>query len=130
MKTMDAVRTDTMKAVRIHNYGGPEVLLYEDAPRPKPIKGEVLVRVHAAGVNPVDWKVREGYAKDRLHHRLPLILGWDVAGVVEALGRGVKRFKVGDEVFSRPDSSRDGAYAEYIAIEESEVALKPKSVNF
>ncbi len=130
MKTMEAVRTDTMKAVRIHNYGGPEVLLYEDAPRPKPVKGEVLVRVHAAGVNPVDWKVREGYAKERLHHKLPLILGWDVAGVVEALGRGVKRFKVGDEVFSRPDSSRDGAYAEYIAIEESEVALKPRSVNF
>jgi NADPH:quinone reductase-like Zn-dependent oxidoreductase len=121
---------ETMKAVRIHAYGGPEVLVFEDAPRPKPGKGEVLVRIHAAGVNPVDWKVREGYAKDRLHHKLPLILGWDVAGVVEAAGRGVKRFKPGDEVFSRPDGARDGAYAEYIVIKESELALKPKFIDF
>jgi NADPH:quinone reductase-like Zn-dependent oxidoreductase len=130
MGTMTATHTDTMKAVRIHTYGGPEVLIYEDAPRPTPARGEVLVRVHAAGVNPVDWKVREGYAKDRLHHKLPLIVGWDVAGVAEAVGRGVKQFKVGDEVFSRPDSSRDGAYAEYIVIKESELAFKPKSIDF
>jgi NADPH:quinone reductase-like Zn-dependent oxidoreductase len=121
---------DTMKAVRIHSYGGPEVLVYEDAPRPKPGQGEILVRVLAAGVNPIDWKVREGLAKDRLHHKLPLILGWDVAGVVEAIGRGVKRFRVGDDVFSRPDSSRDGAYAQFIVIRELELAHKPKFVDF
>ena len=68
---------ETMKAVRIHSYGGPEVLVYEDAPRPQPEPNDVLVRVHAAGINPVDWKIREGYGKDRLGHRLPLILGWD-----------------------------------------------------
>jgi NADPH:quinone reductase-like Zn-dependent oxidoreductase len=119
----------TMKAVCIYSYGGPGVLVYEDAPRPHPGDGEVLVRVHAAGINPVDWKIREGHLKERLHHTLPLVLGWDVSGVVEALGPGLIRLKVGDEVFSRPDISRDGAYAEFIVIKESELAPKPKSID-
>jgi NADPH:quinone reductase-like Zn-dependent oxidoreductase len=119
----------TMKAVCIYSYGGPGVLVYEDAPRPHPGDGEVLVRVHAAGINPVDWKIREGHLKERLHHTLPLVLGWDVSGVVEALGPGLTRLKVGDEVFSRPDISRDGAYAEFIVIKESELAPKPKSID-
>jgi NADPH:quinone reductase-like Zn-dependent oxidoreductase len=118
-----------MKAVCIYSYGGPEVLVYEDAPCPHPGDGEVLVKVHAAGINPVDWKIREGHLKEMLHHTLPLILGWDVSGVVEALGTGLKRLKVGDEVFSRPDISRDGAYADFIVIKESEVALKPRSID-
>jgi NADPH:quinone reductase-like Zn-dependent oxidoreductase len=117
-----------MKAVRIHRYGGPEVLVYEDAPRPKPRRGEVLIRVHAAGVNPVDWKAREGYL-NKMHPSLPLIVGWDVSGVVETTGFGVTRLKQRDEVYSRPDLSRDGAYAEYIVVKESEVALKPKSID-
>jgi len=115
--------------VRIHEYGGPEVLVYEDAPRPQAERGEVLVQVHAAGINPVDWKIRQGLAKDRLHYNLPLILGWDVSGVVEAVGRGVRRLKVGDEVYSRPDVTRDGAYAEYITIDQSLVALKPQTID-
>src|SRR5665213_2500214 len=119
----------TMKAVAIYSYGGPEVLKYEDAPRPHPDAGEVLIRVHAAAINPVDWKIREGHLKDMLKTTFPLILGWDVSGVVETLGTGVTRLKVGDEVFSRPDIARDGAYAEYIVIRESEVALKPKSID-
>jgi NADPH:quinone reductase-like Zn-dependent oxidoreductase len=119
----------TMKAVCIYSYGGPGVLVYEDAPRPHPAEGEVLVRVHAAGINPVDWKIREGHLKEMLHHTFPLVLGWDVSGVVEALGSGLTRLKLGDEVFSRPDISRDGAYAEFIVIKESEVALKPKSID-
>ena len=119
----------TMKTVCIYSYGGPEVLVYEDAPRPHPLAGEVRVRVHAAGINPVDWKIREGHVKEMLHHTLPLVLGWDVSGVVESLGSAVTRFKVGDEVFSRPDISRDGAYAEFIVIKESEVALKPHSID-
>src|SRR5438309_10187185 len=118
-----------MKAIRIHNYGGPEILKYEDAPRPKPQVGEVLVRVHAAGVNPIDWKVREGHMKDFWPHKFPLILGWDLSGVVEELGRGVPQFKIGDEIYSVPDVSRDGAYAEYIVVRESELALKPKSLH-
>lgn len=118
-----------MKAVRVHEYGGPEVLKYEDAPRPELQPDDVLIRVHAAGVNPVDWKVRAGHAKAYLKYKMPLIPGWDVSGVVEAVGSSAKRLKVGDEVYSRPDISRDGSYAEYIAVRESEVALKPKSVD-
>jgi NADPH:quinone reductase-like Zn-dependent oxidoreductase len=119
----------TMKAVRMHEYGGPEVLVYEDAPRPVAGKGEVLVRVQAAGVNPVDWKIRQGYARDRMRHKLPLILGWDVSGVIEEVGAGVKRLKKGHEVYGKPDTMRDGAYAEYVVVQESLLALKPKSVD-
>src|SRR5258707_2156176 len=119
----------TMKAIRIHNYGGPEVLKYEDAPRPQPQAGEVLIRVHAAGVNPIDWKVREGHMKDFWPHKFPLILGWDLSGVVEELGKGASRFKIGDEVYSVPDPTRNGAYADYIVVRESELALKPNSLH-
>jgi NADPH:quinone reductase-like Zn-dependent oxidoreductase len=120
---------ETMKAIRMHAYGGPAVLLYEDAPRPSAGTGEVLVRIHAAGVNPVDWKVREGYFKQTRNYSLPLIPGWDVSGVVGATGSGVADFKNGDEVYSRPDIARDGAYAEYMTIRESEVAHKPGSID-
>jgi NADPH:quinone reductase-like Zn-dependent oxidoreductase len=120
---------ENMKAVRIHNYGGPEVLKFEDAPRPQPGNGEVLVRIHAAAVNPVDWKVRAGRLKERIQYPLPLIPGWDFSGVVEATGPGVTRLKKGDEVYARPDLARNGAYAEYIVAKESEVALKPKAVD-
>jgi NADPH:quinone reductase-like Zn-dependent oxidoreductase len=122
----------TMKAIRIHNYGGPETLKYEDAPRPKPQEGEVLVRVHAAGVNPIDWKVREGEMKDLWPHKFPLILGWDLSGVVEELGGGpaaAGRFKIGDEVYGLPDPTRGGAYADYIVVRESELAPKPNSLH-
>ena len=119
----------TMKAVRMHEYGGPEVLRYEDAPRPEPAAGEVLVRVHAAAVNPVDWKIRAGYMKNFLHYSLPFIVGWDLSGVVEAAGTGVADWKAGDEVYSRPDLSRNGAYAEYIAVRASELGRKPKTLD-
>jgi NADPH:quinone reductase-like Zn-dependent oxidoreductase len=119
----------TMRAVCIYAYGGPEVLVYEDAPCPRPREGEVLIRVHAAGINPVDWKIREGRLKDMIPTTFPLVLGWDVSGVVETVGGNMSRLAVGDEVFSRPDISRDGAYAEYIVVAESEVALKPKSID-
>jgi NADPH:quinone reductase-like Zn-dependent oxidoreductase len=119
---------ENMKAVRIHQYGGPEVLLFEDAPRPSPGSGELRIRVHAAGVNPIDWKIRAGYLKDIRPYTFPLILGWDLSGVVEATGPGAGKFSKGDEVYSRPDISRNGAYAEYIVVKESEVAFKPRSI--
>ena len=78
-----------MKAIRIHAYGGAEVLSYEDAPRPKAGPGEVLVAVHAASINPVDWKLRAGYLKDYVKHVLPITPGVDFSGVVAALGTGV-----------------------------------------
>src|SRR6476469_8501707 len=131
-KKSASATSQTMKAIRIHNYGGPEVLKYEDAPRPQPQAGEVLVRVHAAGVNPIDWKVREGHMKDFWPHKFPLILGWDLSGVVEELGTGpaaAGRFKIGDEVYSLPDPTRNGAYADYIVVREPELARKPNSLH-
>jgi NADPH:quinone reductase-like Zn-dependent oxidoreductase len=118
-----------MNAIRIHNYGGPEVLLYEEAPRPQPKHGEVLIRVHAAGVNSIDCKVRAGEVKEIIQHKLPLIPGWDVSGVVEEVGAGVSQFKRGDEVFAMADPTRGGAYADYIAVREATVAMKPKSLH-
>ena len=118
-----------MKAVRIHEYGGPEVLRYEDAPRPSMDDGDVLVRVHAAAINPVDWKIREGLMRANLHYRLPLILGWDVSGVVDAVGPGANGLAVGDEVFARPDIARDGAYAEFMTVRAVELSRKPTSLD-
>ena len=119
----------TIKAVRIHAYGGPEQLVYEDAPKPEPAADELLVRVHAASINPVDWKVRQGYLKDFIPYQLPMIPGWDVSGVVEAVGSAVTDFNVGDEIYSRPDITRDGSYAEYMVLRASEAAHKPTSVD-
>ncbi|WP_088892718.1 NADP-dependent oxidoreductase [Leptolyngbya ohadii] len=118
-----------MKAVRIHAYGGSEVLQLEDVPLPSIAEDDVLIRVCAASVNPVDWKIREGYLKEFIPYPLPLTLGWDVSGVVESVGANVTNFKSGDEVYSRPNIERDGAYAEYIAVKASEVALKPKTID-
>jgi len=122
---------ENMKAVRVHNYGGPEVLRFEDAPRPTPGSGELLIRVYAASVNPLDWKVRAGYMKDYIPLPLPFIPGWDVSGVVEAVGSSVTKFKKGDEVYARPDVAAhgNGAYAEYVVAKETETALKPKSID-
>jgi NADPH:quinone reductase-like Zn-dependent oxidoreductase len=100
-----------MNAIRIHSYGGPEVLQCEEAPRPQVQKGELLIRVHAAGVNPLDWKVRAGDFKGFIQHKLPLIPGWDVSGIVEEIGPGpaaTGQFKKGDEVFAMADPTRDG----------------------
>ncbi len=118
-----------MKAVRIHSYGGPEVLVYEDAPKPEAAAGELLIRVHAAGVNPLDWKVRAGHVKDWLRYRLPLILGWDVSGVVETVGAEVADFNIGDEVYGLLDLKRGGAHAEYVAAPAPHMARKPKSLD-
>lgn len=117
----------TMKAVQLHGYGGPDVLVYEDAPRPEPKPGEILVRVHAAGVNPVDWKIRAGLLQGVYQFPFPLILGFDVAGTVEQLGKGVSTVQVGDAVFA---DIPGGAYAEYIAFAAGAAALKPLGLDF
>src|ERR1700758_4310461 len=116
-----------MKAIRIHKYGGPEVLRYEDVVVPAPGAGELLIKVQAASVNPLDWKTRAGYLKDFFPHTMPFIPGWDGSGIVEAVGSGVTQFKQGDEVYAK--TNRDGTYAEYAIVTEPEAALKPKSVD-
>jgi NADPH:quinone reductase-like Zn-dependent oxidoreductase len=119
-----------MKAVRIHSYGGLDVLAYEDAPRPAAGEGEVLIRVHATSVNPFDCAVRAGYMTGYFNHSLPLVLGSDVAGVIEAVGPGAAGFQVGDAVYGRGGVFRDGANAEFVTVFASDVALKPKSLDF
>lgn len=118
-----------MKAVRIHAYGGAEALRFEDAPMPEIAEGDVLVRVVAASVNPVDWKIREGHLRQHIPYGFPLTLGWDVSGVVETVGEGVTRFHAGDAVYGRPDIKRNGTYAEYAAIRADELAFKPATVS-
>jgi NADPH:quinone reductase-like Zn-dependent oxidoreductase len=120
----------TMKAVRIHTHGGLETLVYEDAPRPTPLTGEVLIRVHAASVNPVDWKIRDGFGKEMFNHQMPLILGWDVAGTIEAIGPEVDEFKPGDPVYGYISLLRDGTYAELAIAKQAEITLKPASLDF
>ncbi len=118
--------TETMKAVMIHEYGGPEVLKYEDVPRPEPQRDEVLVRVHAAGVNPVDWKIREGKVGQG---PLPQVMGSDFAGTIEAVGADVKNLRLGMPVFGVV-AEESGSYAEYLVAPESRVARKPESLDF
>jgi NADPH:quinone reductase-like Zn-dependent oxidoreductase len=130
--------TKMMKAVQQHAFGGPDVLRYEDAPIPDLKQGEVLVRVHAVGINPPDWYLRDGYKmlppEWQPQASFPLILGTDVSGVVEMVADDVKDFCVGDEVYSMvrfptglAGSSR--AYAEYVSVPASEVALKPAGID-
>lgn len=130
--------TRTMKAIRLHEFGGPEVLRYEDAPVPELKSGEVLVRVHAVGINPPDWYLRDGYKmlppEWQPHVSFPIVLGTDVSGSVEAVADDVKGLCVGDEVYSmvRFPSGLAGdsrAYAEYVSVPASEVGLKPKGIG-
>jgi NADPH:quinone reductase-like Zn-dependent oxidoreductase len=115
---------ETMKAVQIHAFGGPEVLQYEDVPQPQPKANEILVRVHAAGVNPVDWKIREGF----LSATLPMIMGIDFSGVVKSVGAGVTKYRSGDAVFGQV-ADESGSYAEYAVAMESDVARKPEGLD-
>ena len=118
-----------MKAIRVHQFGGPEVLKYEDAPRPVPAADEVLIKVYASGMNPVDWKMRAGLAESLFPIQLPFIPGWDVSGEIEEVGSDILIFKKGYEVYGRPDVTRDGTYAEYVAVKANQINFKPKSIN-
>ena len=117
-----------MKAFILDHYG-KSALRLGDAPEPEVGDNDVLVQVHAASVNPLDSKIRDGAFKQILPYRLPLVLGNDVAGVVTRIGANVRRFKPGDEVYARPDKDRIGTFAEYIAMDEADVALKPSNLS-
>src|SRR5436309_7583698 len=112
-----------MKADRIHSFGGPEVILVEDVPRPVPAPGEILVRVAAAGVGPWDALIREG--KSKVSPPPPLTLGSDLSGVIEETGPGVSQFKTGDEVYGVTNPQFVGAQAEYAVASANMIALKP-----
>ncbi len=118
-----------MQAVRIHTYGDATTLTLEEVECPTPDEGQVLVRVFATSINPFDVAMRSGYMAQMMPASFPLILGTDISGVVEEVGAGVPRFKPGDEVYARGGVGRDGAYAEYAAVPQSDVALKPKSLD-
>ncbi|MEU0940152.1 NADP-dependent oxidoreductase [Embleya sp. NPDC005971] len=127
--------THTMRAIRLHEHGGPEVLRYDEVPMPEPGPGEVLVRVHAVGVNPPDWYLRDGLSdippETRPEFDLPVTPGTDVSGVVAAVATDVEGFSVGDEVFGllRFPSFDGRAYAEYVAAPASDLARKPAGID-
>lgn len=121
---------NTMKAVRIHEFGPPEVLTYEDAPRPEPANDEVLVQVYAAGVNPLDWKIRQGLTLPMMSENpFPCILGIDVSGVVEETGAAVTDFETGDGVFGFSSFPQSGSYAEYTTTAGAQLAPKPERLD-
>ena len=116
-----------MNAIVVHEYGGPEVLKYEDALRPEPKNDEILIRTMSAGVNPVDAAIRAGRFRTG---QLPFIPGMDVAGVVEKVGANVTKFKVGDPVYAYLSFQEQGGYAGFTIARENETALKPKGISF
>jgi alcohol dehydrogenase len=118
-----------MKAFVLERYGKGRALRLADMPNPELRDDEVLVQVHAAGVNLLDSKIRDGEFKLILPHRLPLILGHDVAGVVVKLGARVRQFELGDEVYARPDDLRIGTFAEFVPVKEASLALKPRGLT-
>ncbi|WP_432941734.1 NADP-dependent oxidoreductase [Kribbella sp. CA-253562] len=120
-----------MRAISQDEFGGPEVLRVVELERPEPLPTEVLIRVHAAGVNPVDYKTREGSGVAGILGTPPFVLGWDVAGVVEQVGGGVHTLEVGDEVFGMPWFPRAAsAYAEYVTAPSRQFAKKPANLSY
>ncbi|MGG0151736.1 NADP-dependent oxidoreductase [Bacillus mycoides] len=118
-----------MKAMIIDKYGKVPMRMTE-VPTPEINEYEVLAEIHAASINPIDFKIRDGKVKMLLKYEMPLILGNDFSGVIVKVGAKVTRFKVGDEIYARPRKNKIGTFAEYIAIHEDDVALKPKNLSF
>lgn len=118
-----------MKAFILDRYGKKETLRAADVPEPELRENEVLIQVHATAVNLLDVKLRNGEFKLILPYRTPFVLGHDVAGVVVRVGPQVRQFKVGDEVYARPDDFRIGTFAEYVAVKEASVAIKPNNIT-
>lgn len=121
-----------MKAVVIESFGGVEVLKLSEVPVPQPTDSQILVEIKYAAINPVDWKIRQGYLKDIFPHIFPVILGWDAAGVVAKVGKNVRNFKVGDKVYSytRKPEVHGGTYAQFVTLDEASVAHMPTTIDF
>lgn len=119
-----------MNAVVIEKYGSADELKHTIVDKPELKDNDVLIEIVATSVNPVDWKIREGYLKEKIQYNFPVILGLDAAGTVKETGKNVTKFKIGDDVYTRPDITRNGTYAEYVAVDESLVAKKPDNLSF
>jgi NADPH:quinone reductase-like Zn-dependent oxidoreductase len=121
----------TIKAARLHSYGGPEAMQVECVPLREPRLGELLVRVHAAGLNPMDWKIRAGYLREKMPLELPVILGGDFSGVVEAAGPDVAALQPGDLVYGDASARRggSGAFAQFVIAQADNVAAKPRRLD-
>ena len=119
-----------MKAAVIYQYGSPDVFRIEELPKPVIRSNEVLIKVHAASINPVDWKQRQGWHRLFLKAHFPVVLGYDVSGVIEECGESVKKFKKEDEVYTRLTRRFGRAFAEYAAASESTVAKKPANITW
>lgn len=119
-----------MRAVVINQYGSKEELVEQEVNIPRAEANQVVVKLEATSINPIDWKLREGYLKEMYDWEFPIILGWDVAGVITEIGSNVTKWKVGDRVFSRPDTTRFGSYAEYTAVDEYLLAKLPDSISY
>ncbi len=121
-----------MKAIGIRHFGGVETLEKLELPQPQPGPHEVLLRIHAAGVNPVDWKIREGLFQGRMPHAFPIVLGWDAAGTIEAVGEKAYYTSVGEAVFAycRKEILPDGTYGDLIVLRHQHLAPKPRNLSF
>lgn len=121
-----------MRAVIINEFGGIDKLRMGNVPKPEALPGEVVIKVENAGINPVDWKIREGWLKNFLPHRFPLVLGWDAAGTIDSVGVGVEEFMPGDRVFAycRKEVVQEGTFAEFVSVPASNVAKIPSNLSF
>ena len=118
-----------MKAIRIHEFGGPDVLELEETELPRIKADEVLIKVYSSSVNPVDHKIIAGEAQEKFPTKFPLTIGWDVSGTIEQAGNQVRNFSIGDEVYGRPFPTQNGAFAEYVVMKAEAIAPKPKSID-
>jgi len=119
-----------MKAIMIETYGGKEQLKERQMDLPVISDNQVLLEVYATSVNPIDWKVREGYLKEMLPFEFPIILGWDAAGIIAEVGENVSNFKAGDRVFARPATTNQGTYAEFVPVDQELLAKMPENMSF
>lgn len=119
-----------MKAIVINQYGGPEELHEVDIAKPEVADGSVLVAIAATSINPIEWKIREGYLQQMLPWKFPIVLGFDLAGTVVEVGKGVTKWQVGDRVAARRATTQEGTYAEYTTVSEQDLALIPEEISF
>ncbi len=119
-----------MKAVVIEQYGGKDQLHDKEMDAPSPGANQVVVESYATSINPIDWKLREGYLKEMLPFNFPIILGWDIAGVIKKVGNGVEGFKEGDRVFARPATTANGTYAEEVLVDDHLLAHIPENISY